>query len=198
MEPSALKDYLETLLVERNDRVLGGILKNPDATGLCYKEIIPINQQTDSCTEQLSTANKKTAQCQTTPEKTTTQFDACAANELYQNYALNALKNLANMINTTPVEKTASCQNGSSMKSPVDCKMSEDKVASCNTPAIVNTAPVNACTAVMQLPEEVMQINLLISQQLERIEHMIREMYITNQELFKSIITYCRTYTENQ
>ena len=181
MEPQALKDYLESLLNEHNQRFLGGILKNSEQASLCYKEVLPASAK--GCAPQ-------PAAPEACPSAKQPKADASAVMELYQNYALNALKNLASMIAPPAPE---ACQTSMNIK-PASCTpavKAEEEVASC-MPAKVSSQP--ACAA-PQIPQEIMEIDLLISQQLERIEHMIREMYITNQELFKSIITYCRTYT---
>lgn len=177
MEPQALKDYLESLLNEHNQRFLGGILKNNEQASLCYKEVLPDGAK--GCAPQ-------TAAPEVCPSAKQQKADASAVTELYQNYALNALKNLASMIAQPASE---ACQTTMNIKA--SAVKAEKEAAAC-MPAKVNSQP--ACAA-PQIPQEIMEIDLLISQQLERIEHMIREMYITNQELFKSIITYCRTYT---
>lgn len=210
MEPSSLKDYLETLLSERNDRLMGGVIKHFGSdlcpSDLCYKEVMPANNTQTQTAETQQQGSCPTAANQQ-PASTNSAYQSCTA-EAYQNYALNALKNLANILapvetnntakdcNCTETVQAPQCVNQSTALLPEKLLVNSPSPASqCqSTPACLQTN--NSGVGVCQ-NAEVMQVNLLISQQLERIEHMTREMYITNQELFKSIITYCREHADS-
>ena len=166
MEPSALKDYLESLLSEHNERLMGGSVKHMGSDycppGLCYKEVLP----TPPPAQPQAEATKQTQTPQTPSQQVQSQEcnQSCSV-EAYQNYAANALKNVANT-NTT------------------------------NNPP-TNTTTSETIVSGFSVEATGVQIEQLIRQQLERIEQMIREMYTTNQELFKSIILYCREHTED-
>lgn len=208
MEPSSLKDYLETLLSERNDRLMGGVIKHFGSdlcpSDLCYKEVMPANNTPQPAETQPGSCPNTASQ---QPAKSTSAYQSCTA-EAYQNYALNALKNLANILtpaeannaakssNCTETAQAPACANQSTALLPEKLAVNTPSpAAQCQTtPTYLqpSSSGVGGCQNA-----EVMQVNLLISQQLERIEHMIREMYITNQELFKSIITYCREHADS-
>ena len=210
MEPQALKDYLENLLSERSDRLMGGVIKHFGSdlcpSDLCYKEVMPASQTqqmqpqpTPQPAAEMPQTNCGTAAANQQPTAMPT-YQSCTA-EAYQNYALNALKNLATMFTTAPeaspaancVEATQQVQQTEQCAQPVQLVNVPSPAVNCQT---APASQPNCGMEVMQ-PTEVMQVNLLISQQLERMEHMLREMYITNQELFKSIIVYCREHADN-
>lgn len=163
MEPSALKDYLESLLSEHNERLMGGSVKHMGSDhcppGLCYKEVLPTPPQ------QPAQPQVEATQQEQTPQVSSPECHQSCTVEAYQNYAANALKNVTNT-NTT------------------------------DNPA-TNNATSETIFSGFSVEATGVQIEQLVRQQLERIEQMIREMYTTNQELFKSIILYCREHTED-
>lgn len=225
MEPSSLKDYLEALLAERSDRLMGGSIKHFGSdlcpSDLCYKEVLPANHmpqpqqpqqpQTGSspkagCAKQNPAMAMPQKSCASQQPAAAPTYQSCTA-EAYQNYAFNALKNLANMFNNAE-SPAASMQNAAPCAEMTPSSVCAEQAAvqqmeetaammpAQSSPTACQPMMMTSETEVMQ-PMEVMQVNLLISQQLERMEHMLREMYITNQELFKSIIMYCREHTED-
>ena len=189
MEPQGLnlKDYLETLLTERNDRLMGGVIKHFGndlcPSDLCYKEVLPSGK---TCTP-TPAAEPAAGSCPAANQPSKASYQSCTA-EAYQNYALNALKNLANGIALTEGHSTAKSENCAELSQTA---FLPEKSKNANCPQKVYQEGEVYQTV------EIMQVNILISQQLERIEKMIREMYITNQELFKSIITYCQENTDD-
>ena len=89
----------------------------------------------------------------------------------YQNYALTALQNMQK-IPATQQDCVSECQN-----------------LTTTNPCLVNDAHPD---------DDMMQPSFCdgdFAAQLCRIEQMLREMYVTNQELFKSVIMYCQTYS---
>ena len=110
MEPSSLKEYLEALLAERSDRLMGGTIKHFGSdlcpSDLCYKEVLPANQtpqqpQTGTltnCAGQKPATSAPQNNCPSQQPAAAPTYQSCTA-EAYQNYAFNALKNLANMFN---------------------------------------------------------------------------------------------------
>ena len=68
MEPSSLKDYLEALLAERSDRLMGGSIKHFGSdlcpSDLCYKEVLPANAAAAATTAAADRISTKGRMCQ--------------------------------------------------------------------------------------------------------------------------------------
>lgn len=178
METNEFKGQLEELMQYRNERLLDGRLKNVSVAKLCYKEVMPTSKSITQMTSEPVIMNGSAAANLST--------DTCEPTA-YQNYATNALQNAAQSCSAfqQPIENnsTPECQKTLPVMNNVQ---DINQTSNCFiNPLAQGISTLSNCS------EDFFN-------QLSRIEEMLREMYITNQELFKSVIMYCKSYSNQQ
>lgn len=149
---------------------------------IIYKNILTLNKEgkeadvNPSCINELNCSQVQAAQAENdwtnTAEK---ECDSSDIWQMYMQYAQNALENLSNCAHEVqPATDTNEC-----------AVCAEEN----------NSAETDQCSEI-QIPSAAINVPDLkcLTEQLDRMEQMLREIYLCNQELCKSLLNYCTAY----
>lgn len=223
LEEKMSNNQLEELLNYRNSRLFGQNIKNMTTAKIVYNEVLPEKCCTNAAgTKKTQEKQEKiimhggNVQCNCNKDEKTPEqpIPAPAFNgfaDFCANYAAKMLNHANGSLNPVTEENPQNCSQNNTMTNAQIIKnmIQQEKQTGCgcqnhgmpDNKQISDPMPCTKTPVHNQIQCNPMQNDLAYcqntEQQLNRMEQMIREMYLTNQELYKCILNYCKTYLMN-